>query len=56
MNQQDQLEEVQENDEEPIFGDPEPWHPVESRLVTGSFIAALVALVLFGILVHLFIL
>lgn len=55
MSKQNQLAGNWEN-EEPVFDDPEPWHPIETRLVTWSFIAALLSLLLFGTLVHQYIL
>lgn len=39
-----------------IFGEAEPWSPVETKLVVGSLIAAFVALVVFGTLVNAYLL
>jgi hypothetical protein len=39
-----------------VFEGAEPWDPIETKVVVGSFIAAAVALVIFGILIHIYIL
>jgi len=39
-----------------VFDNPEPWSKAETKLVAYSFAIALVALVVFGILVNKFIL
>lgn len=41
---------------EDVFAGAEPWEPIETKLVLGSFAAALFFLVLFGILIHIYIL
>jgi hypothetical protein len=41
---------------EDVFEGAEPWHPIETKVVVGSFIAAAIALVVFGILIHIYIL
>lgn len=54
MNDRDQNIENQE--EASVFDHPEPWDAIETKLVTWSFIAALISLILFGTLVHQYIL
>jgi hypothetical protein len=39
-----------------VFEGAEPWHPIETKIVVGSFIAAAISLVIFGILIHIYIL
>ncbi len=39
-----------------VFGDAEPWDPVETKLVVGSLIAAVFFLAVFGFLINRFIL
>lgn len=39
-----------------LFADPEPWHPIERKLVGWSLAAAFASLAIFGILAHLYIL
>lgn len=41
---------------EDVFEGAEPWDPIETKIVLGSFAAALVMLVIFGLLIHHFIL
>ena len=41
---------------EDIFEGPEPWVPAETKLVVWSFVAATIALIVFGILVNIYIL
>lgn len=41
---------------EDVFEGAEPWDPIETRIVVGSFIAAAIALAVFGVLVHMYIL
>jgi hypothetical protein len=41
---------------EDVFAGAEPWEPIETKLVLGSFAAAFFFLVLFGILIHIYIL
>ncbi len=35
-----------------VFDNPEPWAPIETKLVVGSFILAFVLLVIFGFLIN----
>ncbi len=39
-----------------VFDNPEPWEPIETKLVVWSFVIAFVALGLFGYLVNKYIL
>ena len=39
-----------------LFDNPEPWMPIETKLVVWSFVIALIALVIFGFLINKFIL
>ncbi len=39
-----------------VFENAEPWDPIETKIVVGSFIAAAVFLVIFGILINIFLL
>ena len=41
---------------EDVFEGAEPWEPVETKIVVGSFIAAAITLVIFGYLIHVYIL
>lgn len=41
---------------EDVFAGAEPWEPIETKLVVGSFIAAFFFLGLFATLVHIYIL
>jgi hypothetical protein len=43
-------------DAEDVFEGAEPWDPIETKIVVGSFIAAAIALVVFAILIHIYIL
>ncbi|MDY6972495.1 MAG: hypothetical protein SV775_09220 [Thermodesulfobacteriota bacterium] len=43
-------------DAEDVFAGAEPWNSVETKLVLGSFAAALFFLVIFGVLINLYIL
>ena len=43
-------------DAEDVFEGAEPWSPTETKLVIWSFVAAVLSLILFGILVNIFIL
>ncbi len=39
-----------------VFREPEPWDPVETKLVAWSFALACIALIVFGTLVNIYIL
>lgn len=39
-----------------VFREPEPWDPIESKLVAWSFGLAFVSLIVFGVLINLYIL
>jgi len=41
---------------EPTYEAEEPWLPIETKMVVGSLIAGMIALVLLAVLVHMFIL
>lgn len=41
---------------EDVFAGAEPWDPIETKLVVGSLVAALLLLVVLGILVNIYIL
>ena len=41
---------------EDVFAGAEPWDPIETKLVLGSFAAALFFLVVLGILINIYIL
>ncbi len=41
---------------EDVFAGAEPWTSTETKLVIWSFVAALVSLVIFGILINVYIL
>jgi hypothetical protein len=41
---------------EDVFAGAEPWEPIETKLVVGSFIAAFFFLALFATLIHIYIL
>ena len=41
---------------EDVFEGAEPWDPIETKVVLGSFIAAAITLVIFAILIHIYIL
>ena len=41
---------------EDVLSGAEPWDPIETKVVIGSFIAAAILLVLFAILIHIYIL
>ena len=41
---------------EDVFAGAEPWEPIETKLVVGSFIAAFFFLGLFATLIHIYIL
>lgn len=41
---------------EDVFAGAEPWEPIETKLVVGSFIAAFLFLGLFATLIHVYIL
>lgn len=43
-------------DDENPFEECEPWSPIETKLVVGSFITAGICLVVFGYLINKFIL
>ncbi|ACV68256.1 hypothetical protein [Desulfohalobium retbaense] len=45
-----------EYDAEDVFEGAEPWEPIETKLVLGSFTAAIIALVIFGYLINTFLL
>ncbi len=35
-----------------VFDNPEPWAPIETKLVAGSFILAFILLIVFGFLIN----
>ena len=37
---------------EDVFENAEPWDPIETKIVVGSFAAAVVFLAIFGYLIH----
>ncbi len=39
-----------------VFENAEPWDPIETKIVLGSFIAAFIFLAIFGYLINTFIL
>jgi hypothetical protein len=39
-----------------VFDNPEPWSPIETKMVVWSFAAAIVALIVFGFLINRYIL
>jgi hypothetical protein len=41
---------------EDVLSGAEPWDPIETKVVIGSFIAAAILLVIFAILIHIYIL
>jgi len=41
---------------EDVFENAEPWDPIETKIVLGSFAAAIVFLVVFGYLINRFLL
>ena len=41
---------------EDVLSGAEPWDPIETKIVVGSFIAAAISLVIFAILIHIYIL
>lgn len=41
---------------EDVLAGAEPWSPTETKLVVWSFVAALIALVLFGALINIYVL
>ena len=41
---------------EDVFENAEPWSPIETKMVIGSFIVAVVLLALFGFLINVYIL
>jgi hypothetical protein len=43
-------------DAEDVFEGAEPWDPIETKVVLGSFAAAVVCLIVFAILIHIYIL
>jgi len=43
-------------DAQDVFEGAEPWDPIETKVVLGSFLAAAVSLVVFAILIHIYIL
>jgi hypothetical protein len=43
-------------DVQDVFEGAEPWDPIETKIVVGSFIAAAISLVIFAILIHIYIL
>ncbi len=49
-----QQETLQPTDEQVIdvFDNPEPWAPIETKLVVGSFALAFVLLIIFGFLIN----
>lgn len=49
-------EQTEADDMADVFDNPEPWSKAETKLVAYSFAAAIVALIVFGVLVNKFIL
>ena len=41
---------------EDVFENAEPWDPIETKIVIASFAAAVVSLVVFGLLINIFLL
>jgi hypothetical protein len=41
---------------ENVLENAEPWDPIETKIVIGSFLAALICLIIFGYLINVFIL
>lgn len=39
-----------------VFDNPEPWAPIETKLVVGSFVLAFILLIIFGFLINKFLL
>jgi hypothetical protein len=61
LQQEDLIREYQGKekiDSEPTiaFGSEEPWLPIETKMVIGSLLAGLLALIVLAFLVHVFIL
>ncbi len=44
------------SEEDDVFQGAEPWDPIETKIVVGSFIAAIFFLAVFGYLINRFIL
>ncbi len=44
------------SEEDDVFEGAEPWDPIETKIVVGSFIAAIIFLAIFGYLINVFIL
>ena len=47
---------INEQEEIDLFDNPEPWMPIETKLVVWSFVIALIALVVFGFVINKYIL
>ncbi|MFO8058780.1 MAG: hypothetical protein R6V10_15945 [bacterium] len=45
-----------DSEEDDVLAGAEPWDPIETKIVVGSFIAAVVFLAIFGFLINHFIL
>lgn len=57
MEEKQEIREMTETEEmADVFDNPEPWSTAETKLVAYSFAAALIALVIFGILINKYIL
>lgn len=57
MEEKQEIREMTEAEEmADVFDNPEPWSTAETKLVAYSFAAALIALVIFGILINKYIL
>lgn len=41
-----------EDDSSDVFDNPEPWSPIETKLVIWSFISAFIFLLIFGLLIN----
>ena len=51
------LSQVEESDRMAnVFDNPEPWEPIETKLVVWSFVIVLIALGIFGLLMNKYIL
>jgi|GEM_PF-3622396 len=64
LQEEEQVEKVSEkgelcsegSEEDDVFSGAEPWDPIETKIVVGSFIAAIIFLAVFGYLINVFIL
>ncbi len=50
--QQHEISEPTEEQVIDVFDNPEPWAPIETKLVVGSFALAFVLLVILGFLIN----